>query len=385
MSKARAAGEGSVYRRKDGRWVAQVTTWEGGKRRQHATYHKSQKAAREKLTADTSAKDKGAPIPGVRLTVRDFLASWVQGLEGAGDLRPESLRRYRDTVNLHLVPELGRKSLAKLTPEDVRGCYARLREKGLSGTSVSLAHGVLHTALQQAMSDGKVARNVTDRAFVKAPKRSTAEMRTLTPTEATRLLEAAQSDALEAFYVLAVTTGMRLGELQALKWREVDLDRGTAQVVATLYVEGGVIDFAPPKTDKSRRTVTLSKMAIASLRRHRTRQLEQRLAAGPLWEDHGLVFTTSHGRPLDGNNLRTRSFARLLQRAGLPPMRFHELRHTAATLLMAEGVPVKVAAEVLGHSDVKTTLAIYSHVLPDMQGAAADAMDRVFQGVAMER
>jgi integrase len=252
------------------------------------------------------------------------------------------------SLNLHLIPELGRKSLASLTPEDVRACYARLRRKGLSGTSVNLAHGVLHKALQQAMSDNRVARNVTDRAFVTPAKRTTAEMRTLNPAEATRLLEAAQGDPLEAFYVLAVTTGMRLGELQALKWHEVDLDRGTAQVVATLYIEGGVIDFAPPKTDKSRRTVTLSRMAVASLRRHRTHQIEQRLGVGPLWEDHDVVFTTGRGRPLDGNNIRTRSFARLLQRAGLPPMRFRELRHTAATLLMAEGVPVKMAAEVLG-------------------------------------
>ncbi|HLB24064.1 MAG TPA: site-specific integrase, partial [Dehalococcoidia bacterium] len=126
-------------------------------------------------------------------------------------------------------------------------------------------------------------------------------------------------------------------------------------------------------------------IAVESLRAHRPRQLEQRLAAGPLWEDHGFVFTTGRGRPLDGNNVRTRSFARLLGRAGLPPMRFHNLRHTAATLLMAEGVPVKVASEMLGHADISTTLRIYSHVLPDMQGAAAEAMDRVFQGVAIER
>lgn len=137
--------------------------------------------------------------------------------------------------------------------------------------------------------------------------------------------------------------------------------------------------FAPPKTDRSRRTVQLSTVAVATLRRHRLRQAEQRLQVGSLWQDHGLVFTTMLGRPLDGNNLRTRSFARLLKRAGLPPMRFHALRHAAATLLMVEGVPVKVVSEMLGHSDVATTLRIYSHVLPTMQDAAAEAMDRIFR------
>lgn len=150
-------------------------------------------------------------------------------------------------------------------------------------------------------------------------------------------------------------------------------------VTATLQgVENGRPILSEPKTARSKREVHLSEMAVDALRKHRARQLEQRLAAGPVWEDHGLVFTTGRGHPLDGNNIRTRSFARLLARAGLPSMRFHTLRHSAATLLMAEGVPVKVASELLGHADISTTLRIYSHVLPSMQDAAADAMDRLF-------
>jgi integrase len=150
-------------------------------------------------------------------------------------------------------------------------------------------------------------------------------------------------------------------------------------VNATLQgIEHGKPIFADPKTAHSRREVHLSEMAVTALRKHHAEQLELRIGLGNEWEDHDLVFTNNIGRPLDGNNLRTRSFARLLKKAGLPAMRFHNLRHSAATLLMAEGVPVKVASEMLGHADIVTTLRIYSHVLPTMQQQAAKAMDRLF-------
>jgi integrase len=312
------------------------------------------------------------------LTVAAYLGQWLEAKQPA--LRPESFRRYREMCHLHLIPELGRVPLAKLTAAQVQAGYAHCRAKGLSGTSLQLMHGVLHGALKDGARWNLVVRNVAD--LVDAPRRTTPEMQTLTPEEAIRLLRAADGDPLEAFYTLAVTCGLRLGELQALRWRDLDLDRRRLKVTATLQgVQDGAPVFAEPKTARSRRMVHLPDMAAAALRTHRTRQLEARLQAGAFWQDFGLVFTTGHGRPLDGNNVRTRSFARLLEKAGLPPMRFHGLRHTAATLLMAEGVNVKVASEMLGHADISTTLRIYSHVLPDMQGDAADAMDRLFGAV----
>lgn len=201
----------------------------------------------------------------------------------------------------------------------------------------------------------------------------------LSADQARALLVAAEGDPLEAFYTLALTAGLRLGELQALSWPALDLDRRRLEVRATYQGNAdGEPVFAPPKTDRSRRMVQLSGIAVNALRRHRVRQAEQRLQVGSLWGDYGLVFTTGFGKPLDGNTLRTRSFAQLLKRAELPPMRFHALRHAAATLLMVKGVPVKAVSEMLGHSDVATTLRVYSHVLPTMQDAAADAMDRIF-------
>ncbi len=287
------------------------------------------------------------------------------------------MRRYKDACNLHLVPELGHIAITKLTPVQVQSAYARLGEKGLSGTTLQLIHGVLHKALDDAARWDLVVRNVAD--LVDAPRRSTREMDALSPAEAKRLLDAAQGDPLEAFYVIALTTGLRLGELQALRWRDLDLERRTLRVTFTYQgTEDGEPVFSEPKTARSRRIVQLSSTAAESLRRHRVAQAEARLKAGPAWEDHDLVFANGLGRPLDGNNLRARSFAELLKRAKLRPMRFHALRHAAATLLMSEGVPVKAISEMLGHSDVTTTLRIYAHVLPASHDQAANAMDRLF-------
>ena len=371
----RAKDEGSVFKRGDGRWVAQLTYWEGGTRQRRAFYSTTQAEARRKLTAARQHLDAGAPLPSELATVEQFLTSWLQTREAS--LRPESFRRYREAVTLHLVPALGRRPLAKLMPSDVQSAYGELHAKGLSGTSVSLIHGVLHKALDDAARWGHVVRNVSD--LVDAPRRSTPTMATLDPDQASRLLLAARDDPHEAFYMVALTCGLRLGELQALKWSAVDLERRRLHVVATYQgnIDGEPI-FAEPKTAKSRRNVHLSEMAVRALRAHRAQQAEQRLLAGSAWNDYDLVFTTAFGRPLDGNNIRRRSFARLLERADLPPMRFHGLRHAAATLLMAEGVPVKAISELLGHSDITTTLRIYAHVLPTAQEQAAGAMDRLF-------
>lgn len=371
----RSPGDGSIYQRTDGRWVGSLVTWNGGRRQRHVYYGRTRADAREKLAKAQHTLGEGMPLPDERLTVAAFLEQWLAAKRP--DLRPESFRRYDDTVRLYLKPALGRHILARLTPAHILSCYADMRADGLSGTSVHLAHGVLRGALKDAVRWGLVARNPTD--AVTTPRRSTATETALNADQARALIDAAEGDPLESFYVLALTAGMRLGELQALTWDAVDLDRRRLDVRATYQGSThGTPLFAPPKTDRSRRTVQLSTLAVDALRRHRARQAEQRLQAGALWQNYELVFTTGLGRPLDGNNLRTRSFAKLLMRAGLPPMRFHALRHAAATLLMVEGVPIKAVSEMLGHSDIATTLRIYSHVLPTMQDAAADAMDRLF-------
>ena len=375
----RGKGEGSIRLRADGRWEATLTLAAmAGKRRRKSYFGTTRAEVAALLNAALKGQSDGLPIPSDRLSVKAYLDEWLEAKRPS--LRPESLRRYRDACRLYIIPEVGRKPLAKLTPADVQAAYAHCRAKGLSGTTVQLVHGVLHKALDDAARWNLVVRNVCD--LVDVPKRTTPEMRTLNADEATALLEAAKDDPLEAFYTVALTCGLRLGELQALRWKDVDLQRRRLRVTATYQgMQDGAPVFSEPKTARSKREVHLSLMAVGALKQHRVRQLERRLLG--LWEDHGLVFATAFGRPLDGNNIRTRSFSRLLKRAGLPPMRFHSLRHTAATLLMAEGVNIKVASEILGHADITTTLRIYSHVLPSMQEQAADAMDRLFAPLAV--
>jgi integrase len=365
----------TIIRRPDGRYEARAMFGEMGRRRRRSFMGATPDEARRKLTAALSQQDAGQVPPPERESVAAYLRAWLAAKQPS--LRAESYRRYREACDLHLVPQLGRVRLAKLTATQVEAAYAAIRAKGLSGTSLQLIHGVLRKALQDAMRRGEVLRNVA--TLVDTPKRSTPEMRVLNADEAHRLMDAARGDALEALYVLALTTGLRLGELQALRWQYVDLERRRLVVAATYQGNAaGQPVFAAPKTDKSRRTVVLPDVAIDALRRHRAAQLEHRLFVGSLWRDHDVVFASALGAALDGNNFRRRSFAPLLQRAELPPMRFHTLRHSAATLLMAAGVPVKVASEMLGHSDISTTLRVYSHVLEPMQDAAAAAMDDMF-------
>ncbi len=203
------------------------------------------------------------------------------------------------------------------------------------------------------------------------------EIRPLSPEQARRLLEAVRGgDRLEALYVLAITTGMRQGELLGLKWEDVDLEAGTVQVRRTLSTRVGKgFSFGPPKTAKGRRSIKLPEVAKGALGRHLSAQLEEKTELKGLWEDNGLVFTTRVGTPVGRQELVARSFKPLLSKAGLPDIRFHDLRHTCATLLLGKGVHVKFVQELLGHATISITLDTYSHVLPGMGDAAAGAMD----------
>jgi integrase len=202
-------------------------------------------------------------------------------------------------------------------------------------------------------------------------------MRVLSPDDVRELLQTATEDRYEALYVLAVSTGLRQGELLALRWQDIDLEARTLQVRQTLHRTRGEYVFSQPKTAKSRRLVILATAAVSALRRRRVLQAEDRLQIGAIWQDYDLVFTNEIGGPIDAGNLRTRSFQHLLQRAGLPRVRFHDLRHTAATLMLGRGIHPKVVSEMLGHSQIAITLDLYSHVTPTMQREAAQAMDEL--------
>jgi integrase len=234
-------------------------------------------------------------------------------------------------------------------------------------------HVVLHKALKAAVSDGLIPRNVT--AGLKLPRITREEIDPLDPEQTRCLLEAAKGDRLEALYVLALNTGMRQGELLALKWDDVDLARGVLRVRRTLTHSGKAFVLGEPKTKKSRRTIRLTAAAVEALRAHLSRQLEEMERVGSLYEPGGLIFATETGTIINPSNLRNRSFKRLLKRAGLRPIRFHDLRHTCATLLLSCNVNPKIVSEMLGHSSIAITLDTYSHVLPTMQENAIRALE----------
>ncbi len=313
-------------------------------------------------------------------TVAQYLERWIAGMQMQID--GSTWRRYHDEVTLHLIPALGKTVLSRLSSQQLTLFYKDcIIKEGLSPATVRHMHSVMHHALQDALDDTLIQQNVAKRA--KAPRAKAAEIQPLSEDQANHFLASVVGNRLEALYVLAQTTGMRMGEMLALHWSEVHLEQKKLQVKWTIQErrnpDTGKKDFifAEPKTDKSKRTIILGDVAARALKMHRARQKAEKLMAGDAWQESGLVFPNEIGELLKPNILYN-YFQRLLKRAGLPKIRFHDLRHTCATILLARGIPVKQVSEMLGHSDIAITLRVYGHVLPTMHEAAASMMDTVF-------
>ncbi|MGI8649675.1 MAG: tyrosine-type recombinase/integrase, partial [Rubrobacter sp.] len=321
--------------------------------------------------------ERGIVADAGNITLSTHLDRWLKG-SVKDVVRQTTYERYETLCRVHIKPALGRMKLKSLTPDHVRELYRDKLESGLSPRTVNYIHVTLHKALGQALSDGLVGRNVA--RGVKSPRPKKHEVTPLTADQARKLIEAAEStdDRYQALYVLALHTGMRSGELLGLKWPDVHLDegRGALQVRRTLSETRAGKRFELPKSGKGR-AIKLSGKAAAALRAHRSRQArEERLAVGTLWQDEDLVFPTSLGTPTSATNLLGRYFKPLLKEAGLPQKtRFHDLRHTCATILLIAGKHPKYVQELLGHASISITLDIYSHVIEGMDGGLGDAMD----------
>jgi integrase len=373
VAKRRGNGEGSIYRRNDGRWVGQylVHTTSGPKYRY--LYGKTRQVVAEKLTKAMAQRDSALAFETGKLTVAEYMNKWLTD-SARNRLRPKTYEDYSGLTLRHIVPALGHIKLKNLTPLHVQQFYGAKLESGLSKRTVEYLHAVLHSALKQAVRWELVHRNVTEAVDPPRPERK--ERPTFNLDQARLFLEAAQDDGWGALYMLVIQTGMRRGELFGLRWDDVDLDNGWLHVRQALAHDGK--SFSLPKTAKGRRRIRLTAEAVEALRKHRIAQHQERLQLGSDWRDHGLVFCSSVGTPMNPDNFIKRQYKPLLRRAELPYIRFHDLRHTFASLMMPHVKNPQIVQQMLGHSRISTTLDVYSHLSPDMQEEAVGRFAALF-------
>ena len=328
-----------------------------------------------KLDADKTIKD-GGHLASDQLTLSNYMLSWLEHRKH--EVRWQTWRRYEQLFRIHIQPNLGNIKLVKLQPDHLRDLYTQKLDNGLSATTVKHIHAVLRAAMHQAERDQIIVRNVCRQ--VDPPRTKQYQINPLSPEQARRLIQEVSGHEDEALYLVALTTGMRQAELLGLRWQDVDLQNGFISVRRSLVFQSGSWSLDEPKTKGSRRRIHLTSNGDEVIRSHKAKQLEHHVALGPAYQDHDFVFPTAIGTPRRGANVVYRSFRPLLRSAGLPQIRFHDLRHTAATLLLSQGVHPKVVSEMLGHSSVRLTLDTYSHVTPTMQQQATDAMETVLNG-----
>ncbi len=380
MGSRRGHNEGSIYQRaSDGKWVGSINLGYGadGKRDRKVIYGKTRKDVADRLKALLRDQQVGLPIPtSERQTLGQFIEHWLSDV-ARQKLRASTYATYANHVHKHIVPALGRTPLQQLNPQQIQSLINQKLASGLAARTVADIHAVLRTALAQALKWNLIARNVA--TLVERPRIPQHQIRYMTPEQTRTFLEAIQGDRLQGLYVTAISLGLRRGEALGLHWDDIDFDRGTLVVKRALQRVGGKLSIVELKTRAAYRSINLPAFTLTALRSHRIRQLEERLVAGSRWQDKGLVFTTGIGTPIEPRNYK-RSFDAALKRAGLDHMRIHDMRHTSASLLLAQGVSPKVISEILGHARVGITLDIYSHLYEPMRQEAAAKMDSMLGG-----
>lgn len=359
--KARRRGhnEGTIYQLPNGKWRAQISL--PGKRRLSAT-RPTRREAQAWLNKALQDKTTGTLVLPQRGSVAEFLQRWLADIMQAR-VSPRTYRTYGVMVHHSINPTLGDVPLQKLRAEQIQHLYAHLEARGLASGSINKAHTILKSALRQAQRWGLIAINPAEVAL--PPPVRQQPITVWTKEQVVQFLSATRASPLFPMYLLALTTGARVGELCALQWPAVDLDRGEIAITGTLHWQGSGYTVEPPKTRRSRR-VRVPPVVVAILRQHHQDQGQPQ---------DGFVFHNAARQPLQRETI-TKRFHREAHRAGLPEIRFHDLRHTAATILLSEGAHFKVVQEMLGHSSATTTLNTYAHVTQTMQDEAAARMQR---------
>lgn len=382
--------KGHIRRRGERSWAIVLDLGpdpETGKRRQKWHSVKgTKKQAEARLTDLLKELKDGAYIEPSKETVAEFFVRWKRDY-ATPNLRQTTYESYESLIDKHIVPALGHIRLDRLKTTHLQQLYAAKlkdgsradgRPGGLSVTTVRYMHAIIREALTHAVKWGLVTRNVADAAD--PPPEIRTEAQVWSPEQTRVFLDSVREDRLYALYLLALTTGMRRGELLGLRWQDVDFDGAAIMVRQSLVHTREGLKIAEPKTPKSRRAVAISPLVVDALRRHRTRQTqERRWFAGEEYSETELVFTNPGGGPIQPRNL-ARQFERRTAAAGLPRIRLHDMRHTHVTMLLSRGLGHNVAGERVGHSRASTTLDVYGHVLPALSREAAQhAEDAIFR------
>ncbi len=373
--KRRGRGEGSIYQRADGTWCATYSAGcaANGKRIRRTVFGVTKDEVNKKLTKALAGRLDGSYVEPHKTRLSAFLERWLEDA-ARPSIRLTTYVSYKGIINNHIDPHIGGTPLALLNPTHVQRLYADMERDGVGPRVRQLTHAVLRRALKQALRWGLIARNPCD--AVDPPRVPKHEISPFTSEQVQKFLEAAKGDRLYALYVVAIGTGMRLGEIFGLRWQDVDLKGRAITVRNTLIEVNGKLTLAEPKTPKSRRRVDLPQVVVDALTAHQSQTVREGFASEPL------VFCNSTGGPLRRTHFQFNHFKPILMAAGLPVIRFHDLRHTSATLLLAAGVHPKVVQERLGHSQIGITLDIYSHVVPTMQLEAASKLDAMMRPAA---
>jgi len=361
---------GNIRRRTKDSWTIQVYAGKdpatGRKRYVSRTVRGSKKDAEAALASLIRAQETGLDLAAARLTVSAYLDRWLEVSKER--VKPRTHFRYAELVRLHVTPALGATQLTKLRPLHIEELYGALRKRGLSGTTILQVHRVLHAALNQAVKWQLLDRNPAD--AVKAPRKTSKEAASLGAEEIPVLLDAVRGAMLEIPTLIALGTGMRLGEVLGLRWQDVDLDSATARVRQTLQV---TMQFDTPKSHRSTRTLSLPAFLVEALKRCRKSQNERRLMLGESWHELDLVCERGDGQPLRPDTI-SKQF-RTVARAADLDITFHGLRHTHASLMLAAGADLKVTSSRLGHSSISITADLYTHVASDQDRRAAEALN----------
>jgi integrase len=375
-NKIRGKNEGSIFQRPNGSWRGQISL--GGKRLCFSS--KTRKEVQDWLKKTIAQVDDGLTYHGANTTLKDFLEGWLVSIQET--IRSGTFNQYEMTCRRHIFPFLGNLMFKDVTPMRIQELYISKSKAGTGARTIQVIHTVLHKSFEHAVKLGMIGRNPTDAA--NPPRYLPEEMKFYDETQVSRLLMAARGDRYEVLYHLAIVTGLRQSELLGLKWSDLNWQKRTLKVQRQLkrnHHDQGY--FTTPKTKAGKRSIDLGVETIRKLHCQYDRQRLERLEAGNRWEENDLIFPSIIGTPLDQYNLLKR-FKRFIQSVGLPEIRFHDLRHTAASLMLNHGIPAIVVARRLGHSKVSITLDTYGHLLPEIQSAAADLMDDLISPVEVD-